>query len=154
MNTNPSPHLTYQLDIRDDRISAKQVIVTFTLENASPADVWVLKWYTPLEGIKGKIFTVTCNGVAIPYEGRMVKRAAPVRDDYILIKSGKSVSRANDLATAFTFPESGTCTVTFKGVLHDVATSDKEVPRDPEHHQAMTIPGKPLTFELVPDPAA
>lgn len=146
--------LTYQLSMQDDHVTENEIVVTFTLANTSPKDLWVLTWYTPLEGIKGKIFTMTCNGVEIPYEGRMVKRAAPLEEDYILIKSGETVSAANDLATVFHLSESGTCTVNFRGTIHDVVTCKQDVPRDPEHHEPISVHGNSLTFQLVRNSAA
>jgi peptidyl-Lys metalloendopeptidase len=124
-----------------------------SLANNSPSDLWVLSWYTPLEGIKGKIFTLTCDGVDLPYQGRMVKRAMPEKNDYILIRSGQTVSATVDLATVFHIPDSGTCTLSFKGTLHDLATSEQDVPRDPERHEAISMKGAALTFRLERRPA-
>ena len=154
MTPAPAIQLTYRLDVRTDRAAVRGVVVTFSLENRSATDLWVLKWYTPLEGIKGKIFTVQCDGVTLPYEGRMVKRAAPGADDYLLIRSGDTASAGHDLSTVFRFPASGLCVVRFSGRLHDVAPSQEPIPRAPERHQAITIPGNSLTFELPPETPA
>ena len=79
--------LKYQLSASNSYVLGKPVIIKFTLYNLLDENIWVLTWYTPLEGLKGKIFLVTCNGKEIPYEGRMVKRGNPTQDDYIYIAS-------------------------------------------------------------------
>lgn len=50
----------------------------FTLENLSDETVYVLKWFTPLEGLFGDIFRITRDSEEIPYTGPMVKRGDPV----------------------------------------------------------------------------
>lgn len=84
--------LKYQLSASNSYVLGKPVIIKFTLYNLLDENIWVLTWYTPLEGLKGKIFLVTCNGKEIPYEGRMVKRGNPTQDDYIYIASKGSAS--------------------------------------------------------------
>ena len=44
-------------------VLGKPIIVGFTLASDAEADLWILKWYTPLEGIKGKILQVTCDRI-------------------------------------------------------------------------------------------
>jgi hypothetical protein len=39
---------------------------------------YVLKWFTPLEGIGGDIFRVERDGAELPYHGKLVKRGPPV----------------------------------------------------------------------------
>ena len=62
--------LTYQLLTRDQYVRGRPTVITFRIENTGARESWILTWYTPLEGIRGKIFEVVCNGQTLPYEGR------------------------------------------------------------------------------------
>ena len=86
------------------------ILISFELENTSNENLWVHTWYTPLEGLKGKIFCVICDGKVIPYEGPMVKRGRPKRDDHIQLLTREPVSARIDLSNAYRLP---TCNQTF-----------------------------------------
>lgn len=89
------------------------VKLSFTLINRTGTELYVLKWYTPLEGIAGEIFRVKRDGQPLPYEGILASRAAPIRDDYILLPPGESASAEVDLATAYDFSKAGEYTIEF-----------------------------------------
>ena len=42
--------------------SMRSIVIKFTLENNSEENLWILKWNTPLEGLKKRIFNVICDG--------------------------------------------------------------------------------------------
>ncbi|HVN25942.1 MAG TPA: hypothetical protein VMT71_18385 [Syntrophorhabdales bacterium] len=130
-------------------MTSAPVIIGFALENLSSGDVWVLKWYTPLEGIKGRIFEVSCDGVEIPYEGMLMKRGDPEENDYIQLGSAESVRAEFDLTTAYSLPLCSECTVTFKGRIHDVVLNRQDVPRPWDEHQAIDAQGDPVVFSVV-----
>src|SRR5436853_7541895 len=106
--------LKYYLAAQSTYVLGKPVVIAFSLNNASSNDVWVLKWYTPLEGMKGKIFEVTCDGIQMPYEGRMVKRGNPLREDYVLINAGASAHAEFDLSQTYSLRDCTECRVKFK----------------------------------------
>ncbi|MBS1251660.1 MAG: hypothetical protein MAG451_00693 [Anaerolineales bacterium] len=83
------------------------------MTNRTDTELYVLKWYTPLEGIAGEIFRVERDGQPLSYEGILASRAAPTRDDYILLSPGESVSAEVDLATAYDFSKAGEYTIDF-----------------------------------------
>ena len=130
-------------DIKD-----QPIIIEFTLENHSSENLWLLKWYTPFEGLKGKIFRVTCDGKEIPYEGQMVKRGHPTKDDYIYVASEDSVSSEVNLSDAYTFPTSYECKVEFKGRIYDFSKSEGSLPKKSEEHQMINITGNSVTFDV------
>src|SRR6185369_7085124 len=72
--------------------AAQKQTLVFSLTNNSDKAVRVLKWHTPLEGIKSDMFEVQVNGNFAVYMGRVYKRPAPVEDDYITIGPGETVS--------------------------------------------------------------
>ena len=62
------------LSARDD------VLVTVTMTNVSSPPVRLLKWNTPVDGLKEDLFKVTRDGVSAEYIGRHYKWAAPQAD--------------------------------------------------------------------------
>jgi peptidyl-Lys metalloendopeptidase len=141
--------LRYHLQAESSYIQGVPVVVGFSVENLSSVDVWILKWYTPLEGIKGKIFEVTCDGVDIAYEGRLMKRGNPEKDDYARLYPGESASAKVDLASVYTFPACKECRLKFKGRIHDVVSDQREVPRAADTHLPVDISGNAVSFSIV-----
>ncbi len=105
----------------------EEVIVEVTLSNNHPIDYFILKRFTPLEGLRSNIFTVTTNkGSIIPYDGLMFRRGPTQKDEYIKIRANSSISSTATLSNAYGFYEVGTylvklsTTITFASSL-DVA---------------------------------
>jgi hypothetical protein len=143
-----SKKIIYRLTTQDSYVRGNPIFIKFTLENLSNEDLWVLEWYTPLEGLKGKIFTVTCDGKEIPYEGMMMKRGQPTKDDYVHIDPGRSVSAEVDLSKGYTLPASKECLVEFKGRIYDFSTDGNSIPKRSEEHQILNITGNAVTFSV------
>jgi hypothetical protein len=110
------------------------VELEFTLINHSETGVYVLKWYTPLEGVMGEIFRVGRDGQPIPYEGPLVMRGDPTPDGYVFLDAGASVSATVDLAAAgetgipaYDFSEPGAYTIAFISprISHVARTEDQ-----------------------------
>ncbi len=57
--------MKYELKAQDSYRKDNPVMIDFVLHNLSDKDLWVLTWYTPLEGIKGNIFHVICDGIMV-----------------------------------------------------------------------------------------
>jgi hypothetical protein len=141
--------LRFKLEARNSYIIGQPVPITFTLENVTHKDVYVLTWYTPFEGIKGKIFKVTRNGIEIPYEGRMIKRGNPVRQDYIHIKPLGSVSSTVDLTLAFNMDVPGEYRIEFIKHIYDLTFDEKTLPRTQAEHQGVEVSGNAVTFRMI-----
>jgi hypothetical protein len=140
--------LSCQLQARDHYAPGEPIVVTFRLSNAAHRDVWVLRWYTPLEGIKGKIFEVTCSGETVAYEGRLMKRSDPVAEDYVRVAAGDSAVADVDLAQAYTLRRCNPCVVGFTGRLSDVMWDPQHLPRPRDQHQPVTIDGNKVSFNI------
>jgi peptidyl-Lys metalloendopeptidase len=141
--------IKYILTAKDTFIKDNPIAINFTLQNISNEKLWILTWYTPLEGLKGKIFQVTCEGKEVPYEGPMVKRGQPSNADYAYIEPGKSVSKEFDLSRAYQVPESQACVIAFKGRIYDYATSSNILPKRAEEQQMVDIPGNRITIRVM-----
>src|SRR5450432_833114 len=86
----------------------------FELTNHSKKPVHILKWNTPLEGLKSDCLNVTKNGRAVEYDGRMVKRGNPQPDDFETIQPGKSVTAKVDISTAYNVSHAAKIKVNYK----------------------------------------
>lgn len=142
-------NLRYELEARDRYKFGIPIVLGFTLKNLSQKTAWALTWYTPLEGIKGNIFVVKCDNVIVPYEGRMVKRANPTRDEYICLFPGKSVHVEFDLSSCYSLVECKKCFVKFTGQIHDIALDEKQFPKSLDEHQKIQIQGKDVSFSIL-----
>ena len=147
-----APSLRYSLHGQSSYVLGKPILITFDLENSSSTDLWVLTWYTPLEGIQGKILEVTCDGEAIPYEGMMVKRGNPGKEDYVLIHAGGSAHAEFDLSQAYSLRECKECRLSFKGRIRDVVVDGQHVPQAAEQQVSVQAPGEPLSFRIEKGP--
>ncbi len=87
----------------------EEVIVEVTLSNNHPVDYFILKRFTPLEGLRANIFTVTTKkGSILPYDGLMIRRGPTQKDEYIKIHANSSISSTATLSNAYGFYEVGT----------------------------------------------
>jgi len=115
------------------------VDVRFVLENNSERLVFVLTWYTPLEGIYGNIFRVFRDDEPVKYRGLLARRGAPVRESYVVIEPGQQVSKVVDLRKGYDMSQAGIYRIEFVGKLHDVATSKSSIPRSVDKFRPLNI---------------
>jgi heat shock protein HslJ len=119
--------LTAQVDVPTSLDSGETVKAVFTLTNTSSDGFYVLKWFTPLEGIAGDIFRVERDGAELPYRGKMVKRGPPISEDYVWLEAGESVSAEVDLAEGYDFSQAGQYTIQFRSPqISQVAKTETE----------------------------
>ena len=100
------------------------VIVHVTLANPGEHRVAILRWRTPLDGVTAPLFTVTRDGVSVPYRGPMAKRPEPTGADYVTLEPGASVTSDVDLAKLHDLTTPGSYVVTY-----DVASPQLWLPR-------------------------
>jgi peptidyl-Lys metalloendopeptidase len=142
--------LRYQLSAERSFLEGEKVIITFRILNLSEAPVRLLNWYTPLEGIKGKILRVTCNGEPLEYRGRMVKRGQPEAQDYTLLKAGESAEAEFDLAKSYELRVCERYEVMFTGHIHDIGSATDTLPRPSGEFVPLEIPGNTVSFSIIP----
>lgn len=82
--------------------------IRFHVFNNSDTAVSMLIWNTPFEPeLSADIFTVTYNGVPMPYLGRMVKRSTPGDKDYLVIAARERMEALVDMARYYQMSEPG-----------------------------------------------
>lgn len=136
------------LECRIEPVAGSPTSIRFSLTNRTAAPLWVLRWNTPLEGWKGTVLTVTANGTEIPYQGPMLKRGDPGREDYVEIAAGESASATVDLSQVYEVGQPGRYEVKVTGSLHDVAKDGAAVPRPRDQHEAMEFRCEGITLDV------
>lgn len=95
--------------------SVSSTVLQFFVVNNTSKDVDILIWGTPFEKrLSADIFTVSKNGVAMPYLGRLVKRGKPSPQDYMKIDAGATLQTYIDIASYYDMSASGQYTVQLK----------------------------------------
>ena len=129
--------------------SGEAVNVKFTLTNTLSEGLYVLRWFTPLEGLAGDIFRIRRDGLHLPYHGILVKRAPPTAEDYVWLDAGGSISAEVDLAEGYDFSQPGQYTVQFSSPrLSYTAKALGEQAHSFEELAAIEIPSNPITVTI------
>ena len=82
--------------------SAEPVRARFELTNHGDVDLYVLKWYTPLEGLNSDCLKVVRNGTEkVPYDGPKKKRGQPRPEDYVLVPAGGTVTAEVNVSESY-----------------------------------------------------
>ena len=151
--SDPPFGLECRLRMEEPLRAGGPVILRFTLSRASGSGekpVYALRWYTPLEGIRGSFLNVQRDGVAIPYQGPMVKRGDPSLEDYVEVSPDKPVEGMVDLGPAYDFSRPGRYSIEFKTGLGDLVDEPTLLPRPRDAHRPVPLACDPLSFELRP----
>ncbi|MFC2030098.1 META domain-containing protein [Chloroflexota bacterium] len=125
------------------------VEVKFTLTNTSSEGFFVLKWFTPLEGLAGDIYRVRRDGEDLPYRGKLVKRGPPVSEDYVWLDAGGSISAEVDLAEGYDFSQAGQYTLQFRSPrLSHTAKTLGEQADSVDELEMIRIPSDPVSVTI------
>jgi peptidyl-Lys metalloendopeptidase len=111
--------LSARLDAAGFFAIGEHPVVSVTISNDSLADLYVLRWQTPLAGVDADLFDVRRDGEQVVYIGRLVKRVAPRPEDYLRIPAGSSRSVAVDLARYYDLGRTGEYSVQLRLTLTD-----------------------------------
>lgn len=95
------------------------VTLNFELTNSTQDDYFALKWNNPLEGLFSGYVVIKRNGTEIKYDGPFLKRGNPLKEEYLLVKAGKSVNATINLAQAYYFDEAGEYEITINAGMFD-----------------------------------
>ena len=127
-----------ELSIAKSLRNTQPAELVFTLTNAGEDVVQVLNWQTPFEGIRSPIFTVVRDGAEVEYRGRMLKRGAPRKEDYLVLKPGERRQAKINLADAWDVEPEGNYTVEYSAQLFDVISGPASAPRSLDEFNEVT----------------
>ncbi len=146
---SPETNLEATVEVPATLTSGDVVKLRFTLTNNTDTRLYILKWYTPLEGIMGKIFRVERDGQVIPYQGILATRVAPTAEAYVLLEPGESVSAEVDLATAYDFSQAGEYTIEFLSPsISHVARTKSEMAKSLDDLRPVQIRSNRVTVKI------
>lgn len=133
---------------KDQYSAADPLTLEFTIRNTADEAVTLLKWETPLEGgFAGNMLSVKQDGEAVPYIGKLVKRAEPQESDFITISAGDTVTASLDLSAGYAIKNTGKYTVEFSG--HISQRNDNAGLFPPKRKfKAAVISANAVSFEL------
>ena len=147
-----TPRYSFECTLKTEAtyVIGQPVNLLFSLHNLTAETLYVLTWYTPLEGLAGEILRVTLDGEEVPYRGILAKRGDPLRDEYIAIAPGATASAVVDLAEDYDLSQAGQYHVEFTSRLYDVTDDGASIPRKRDDHQMQELPCNVVSFEIVP----
>jgi peptidyl-Lys metalloendopeptidase len=96
---------------------AEPAVVRVTLSNGSAQDLSVLRWQTPLQGVRSNLFEVLLDGRPVTYTGRLYKRPAPKAEDYLRLAPGSSTTVEVDLSSYYDMSRTGEYSVRYRAPL-------------------------------------
>jgi peptidyl-Lys metalloendopeptidase len=150
--TTPKFSLDCTLEMDETYPVGEPVNLRFELHNPTDRPLYVLIWYTPLEGITGDIFQVTRDGEELPYQGMLAKRGDPTLEEYIAIEPGEATSAEVDLRMGYDLSAPGSYQVQFTTGLQDVTDDVSLIPRKRDDHRPQSLSCDPVSFRIVPAP--
>ncbi|MBN1249931.1 MAG: hypothetical protein JXC32_19870 [Anaerolineae bacterium] len=128
--------------------------LTFTLTNNTAQTLYLLTWFTPLEGIANEIFIVRHEGTPLAYEGILVMRSDPSPEAYVELAGGATTSVTVDLAEAYDFSQPGDYSIAFLSPrMSDVATGKEAMATTMDELGKVEIPCDPITVTVSPSAA-
>jgi peptidyl-Lys metalloendopeptidase len=150
MRTTPRLSLGCTLEMDETYPVGEPVTLRFELTNQTDRPLYVLTWYTPLEGLAGDILQVTRDGDKLPYQGMLAKRGDPSREAYVAIEPGEATSAEVDLRIGYDLSTPGSYQVQFTTGLQDVTDDASLIPQKRDDHQPQSLSCNVVGFSIVP----
>ncbi|MEB1528853.1 M35 family metallo-endopeptidase [Xanthomonas sp. WHRI 7945] len=118
-----------------------------TVRNTGERIARVPRWELPLGELDASLFEVVRDGNAVDYVGRLVKRAAPRAEDFVILQPGEARHAQIDLGSAYDLSRSGNYSIHLNASLQYASFSDgnKMLRAD---GQPQTVSSAPLTLWL------
>jgi hypothetical protein len=127
------------------------VDVVFTIFNQGDSSVYLLTWYTPLEGVFGNIFQVTYMEQELPYLGPMVMRGDPLPDQYVLLEPGGSETVNINLSDVYDFSRPGDYTIEYKSpFISQVVLEQADLAKSVDDLGPVLILSEPVSIRIHP----
>ena len=124
---------TYQLG---DKIPCR-----FEITNEKEYGLYLLKWHTPLDGMRDDFLTISNGGRVIPYDGIFAKRGEPTAENFILVPAAGTVSAIVELSKAYSISTRGIYTVQLETTIQYYRNVNDRIEKALLSH--------PVTFRVV-----
>ena len=108
---------TVKISTKGEFKFGEEIECEVTIANSHDRDSYLLARNTPLEGLLSHIFSVSSSGKVLPYDGMLLKRGPPSKEDYIFVRAKSAVSASVDLSRVYSFASTGAYNVQLKTKL-------------------------------------
>lgn len=95
------------------------------------------------------MFAVARDGAEVEYRGQMLKRSAPRKKEYLVLKPGEGRQARIDLADAWDVEASGNYTVEYSAHLFAVIAGSASAPRSLDELSEVTLSCNSVAFTRV-----
>lgn len=113
--------VTPSISVTSQSMLGEAVPITFTLRNETNNTIQFLKWGTPFESnMTRDQFSILHQGKRLNYQGIMVKRARPTKQDYLQLGPKKSIETTIDISNSYNFSKPGKYTVIYNESFLDI----------------------------------
>ena len=100
------------------------VACSFEFTNNANQDLYLLKRNTPLEGLNSQFVSVSLDGRPLEYEGILIYRIPPTKDEFVLLKAGESISASVQITDVFSIDTDGLYTVQYSRPLQYLSVNE------------------------------
>ena len=100
------------------------VACSFEFTNNANQDLYLLKRNTPLEGLYSQFVSVSLDGRPLEYEGILIYRRPPTKDEFVLLKAGESISASVQITDVFSIDTDGLYTVQYSRPLQYLSVNE------------------------------
>ncbi|XP_011403667.2 PREDICTED: uncharacterized protein LOC105312595 [Amphimedon queenslandica] len=113
---------------------SSKVLCQFSFTNITNGECYLLRYNTPLEGLRSSFLNLKNQKINdIPYQGILVKRLLPKKENYVLLKPNKPIQSPDiDLTKAYQFPHDGEYTLQYTRDLVYITKEKMESIKDDE----------------------
>lgn len=150
------PTLEARLISAADFKSDEPVNLTFELTNTGGEDLYVLTWYTPLEGLFSDCLKVERDGGRVEYDGPLPKRGNPTAENYVLVPAGQTVSKEVEVSRAYDVNTPGNYDVELDTEVDDIVTAaaaktlDESINEGNRQNSKQELRGGGTSFTVTP----
>jgi peptidyl-Lys metalloendopeptidase len=116
---------TFKAKLRSDKSYrvGEEVRLRFEFTNSTREALYVLTWYTPLEGLYSDCLTVTRDGKRVRYDGLKVARGKPSERSYMRVAAGQTISAEVLLNEAYNVSRPGEYRVTLNTSVRNLVAA-------------------------------
>jgi len=114
-NMNKDNKVVVKLKIKH---SNEKIMAVLRVENTGPINVYIDKLLIGYDAgpLSADVFVVESKGKEVDYNGLMVKRGKPDKDDFILLTTNKSIESSIDLTDNYAFVKNMVYTIRYQAI--------------------------------------
>jgi len=117
MTAKTTNSLTTHIEMKNNNFQISEPIpINFIVQNSTENEIEFCFWQTPLEKeLTANCFEIIHEGEVLDYNGKMVKRKPPTKEDYLLLKPNQTANKEINLNNLYHMTRKGTYTMRFLG---------------------------------------